>query len=83
MSKTRAKVLDDMRANPKNIRFSDLCRVCDHYFGEPKQSGTSHRVYSVKLRGPPINIQEGPDGKAWGYQVKQVLKALTDLGIKE
>jgi hypothetical protein len=26
-----------LKRNPKDVRFSDLCRVCDHYFGEPRQ----------------------------------------------
>jgi len=82
MSKARAKVLEDMRRNPKNIRFSDLCRVCEHFFGPHRQSGGSHRLYSVSLKGrPPIDIQEGENGKAEAYQVKQVLQTLVDLGL--
>ncbi len=34
-----------MRANPKGIRFAELCRICEHYFGQARQSGTSHRIY--------------------------------------
>jgi len=30
-------VVAAMRKNPKNIRFQDLCKVCDHYFGEHRQ----------------------------------------------
>ncbi len=84
VSRVVAKILVAMKANPKNVRFSDLCRVCDDYLGAPRQGGGSHRVYSVPLTGqPPINIQEGPGGKAKTYQVRQVLRALVDLGVKE
>ncbi|MCP4112299.1 MAG: toxin HicA [Desulfobacteraceae bacterium] len=68
-----------MRQNPKNVRFGDLCRVCDEYFGEPRQSGSSHRVYRIPWEGDPrVNIQDSK-GKAKPYQVKQVLRAIDKL----
>lgn len=69
-------ILEDMERNPADIRFVDLCRVCDHYFGKPRQEGTSHRVYKTPWQGDPrINIQNRK-GKARAYQVRQVLKAV-------
>jgi hypothetical protein len=68
-----------MRRNSKNVRFGDLCRVCDHYFGAPRQEGTSHRVYRTPWAGDPrVNIQNDC-GKAKAYQVKQVLAAIDRL----
>jgi len=65
--------------NPANIKFSDLCKLCDHYFGDPRQQGTSHRVYKMPWQGDPrVNIQK-KGNKAKPYQVKQVLKAITKL----
>ena len=29
-------ILAKMRRNPKGVRFADLCRVRDHYFGKAK-----------------------------------------------
>lgn len=58
-----------------------MCKVCDHYFGEPRQKGTSHRIYKTPWRGDPrINIQNDK-GKAKAYQVKQVLLAIERLEI--
>ena len=72
-------ILKKMVATPKNIRFSDLCRVCDSYFGEARQSGSSHRVYKTPWQGDPrVNIQNSK-GKSKAYQVKQVLKAIERL----
>ena len=34
-----------MRANPRNIRFDDLAKVCVHHFGPPKTFGGSHLVF--------------------------------------
>jgi hypothetical protein len=68
-----------MRQNPKGIRFVDLCKVCDHYFGDPRQKGSSHRVYKTPWQGDPrVNIQNAK-GKAKAYQVKQVLNAIRRL----
>jgi len=72
-------VYQRMLRNPENIRFSDLCRVCDHYFGEFRQKG-GHRVYKMPWSGDPmINIQDD-SGKAKAYQIRQVIKAIERLG---
>ena len=69
-------LVSEMRGNPKGVRFSDLCRVCEKYFGQPRQKGTSHRIYRTPWQGDPrVNIQDDK-GKAKAYQVRQVLKAL-------
>ena len=68
-----------MRLNPKGVRFNELCKVCDHYFGKPRQSGSSHRIYKTPWQGDPrVNIQND-QGKTKAYQVRQVLKAIDRL----
>jgi hypothetical protein len=75
------EIISRMMQNPRGIRFSDLCKVCDHFFGEPRQSAGSHRVYKTPWQGDPrINIQNDK-GKAKSYQVKQVLLALEKLEV--
>ena len=72
-------ILAKMRRNPKGIRFNELTKVCDHYFGKPRNSGTSHRVYKTPWAGDPrVNIQNS-GGKAKAYQVRQVLLAIDRL----
>jgi len=72
-------IIEQMRQNPKGIKFQDLCRVCDHFFGEARQQSTSHRIYKTPWKGDPrINIQNDK-GKSKAYQVKQVLLALERL----
>jgi hypothetical protein len=72
-------ILATMRRNPKGVVFSDLCKVCDHYFGEARQTGGSHRIYKTPWQGDPrVNIQNDK-GMAKVYQVKQVLKAIERL----
>lgn len=77
--KTIEKIVEQMRGNPKDVKFSVLCKVCDYYFGEPRAKG-SHRIYKTPWQGDPrINIQDD-DGKAKAYQVRQVLQAIEKLG---
>jgi len=74
-----ANLITDMKHNSKGIRFQQLCKICDHYFGEARQTGSSHRVYKTPWQGDPrVNIQTDK-GKAKVYQVKQVLKAIERL----
>jgi hypothetical protein len=74
-------ILAQMKQNPRDVGFNDLCKVCDHFFGEPRQSGSSHRIYKTPWQGDPrINIQNHK-GKAKAYQVKQVLLAIERLEV--
>ncbi len=76
-----AEIVLQMRSNPQNVRFADLCLVCDYYFGTARQQGSSHRIYKTPWQGDPrINIQNNK-GKAKAYQVKQVLKAIEILEV--
>ena len=76
MSRT-AKIIEQMRRSPQNVRFDDLAKVCTEHFGDPRQEGTSHKVYKTPWHGDPrVNIQRGKDGNAKAYQVRQVLDAI-------
>jgi len=69
------KLVAEIRANPKSVKFADLRKVCDHYFGKPRTKG-SHQIYKTPWPGDPrINIQND-NGTAKTYQVKQVLQAI-------
>jgi len=75
-------ILEEMERNPADIRFADLCRVCEHYFGKPRQESSSHRVYKTPWPGNPrVNIQTRR-GKARAYQVRQVLKTVERLRLE-
>jgi len=80
MANVIEKTLSRMRESPGNVRFDDLCKVCDRYFGAPRQKGSSHRIYRMPWAGDPrIDIQKGNNGMAKAYQVKQVLAAINRL----
>ena len=72
-------LLQELKRNPKAVRFKDLCKVCDYYFGMARQSGSSHRVYKTPWPGNPrVNIQNDR-GYAKLYQVRQVIAAIERL----
>lgn len=76
---TVAKILDQMRREPANVRFADLARVCQSFFGKPRHSGTSHLIFKTPWPGDPrVNIQDAR-GRAKPYQVRQVLLAIDKL----
>ncbi len=76
------KVLEQMRTEPANVRFADLQRVCESFFGKPRQAGSSHAIYKTPWPGNPrVNIQNDK-GKAKAYQVRQVLTAIERLGTR-
>jgi len=76
---TVPKILDQMRREPANVGFADLKKVCERYFGQPRQSGSSHAIFKTPWPGDPrVNIQN-TKGKAKPYQVRQVLQAIDKL----
>ncbi len=73
------KLVSQLEGDPANVRFSELHRICVHFFGDPRQSGTSHAVFKMPWPGDPrVNIQNDK-GKAKPYQVRQVLAAIAKL----
>lgn len=78
MTATR-KILEQMRREPAGVRFADLKKVCEAYFGKPRQSGSSHAIFKTPWPGDPrVNIQDAK-GMAKPYQVRQVLQAIEKL----
>jgi hypothetical protein len=74
-------IVKSMKNNPKGLTYNELKKVCEHYFGAPRQSGSSHCVFKTPWPGDPrVNIQN-QKGKAKAYQVKQVLLAIEKLEV--
>nr|WP_320014609.1 toxin HicA [uncultured Desulfobacter sp.] len=80
--KNIAEKLKQFKNNPGNVNFSNICEVCDFYFGGARQSVSSHRIYKTPWKGDPrVNIQNSKE-KAKAYQVNQVLKAIERLKVE-
>ncbi len=79
MGRSIDDLLAEMRGNPANVRFADVCKVATHFFGEPRNKGSSHYVWKMPWAGDPrINLQDA-GGKAKPYQVRQALQAIDRL----
>ncbi|MDK9723172.1 MAG: hypothetical protein OEL53_18570 [Rhodospirillales bacterium] len=73
-------ILEEMRQNPAGVRFADAGKVCEHFFGPARQSGSSHMVFETPWPGDPrVNIQKGSGGRAKVYQIRQILAAIEKL----
>jgi len=72
-------ILLQMKRNPKGVRYRDLCKVCDFYFGNARQKSSSHRIYRTPWQGDPRKNIQNHKGKVKAYQVKQVLMAIDKL----
>ena len=73
------KILEQMAYGPANVSYGDLKKVCLAFFGEARQSGSSHAIFKTPWPGDPrVNIQNSK-GKAKAYQVRQVLLAVAKL----
>ena len=70
------KLIAAMQHNPRNVKFNDLVKVCDHYFGTTRQTSGGHRVYRTPWQGNPRVNTQNKKGKATAYQVRQVLQAI-------
>jgi hypothetical protein len=76
------KILEMMRREPGNVSFNDFKKLCEFYFGKPRQDGSSHAIFKTPWPGDPrVNIQNAK-GKAKPYQVRQVLQAIEKLETK-
>jgi regulator of replication initiation timing len=49
-----AKLVQAMQSNPQNVAYNDLFKVCEHYFGKPRQRGTSHAVFKMPWAGDRV-----------------------------
>ncbi len=68
-------LIDGARRSPGNIRFRDLCGLVERLGYVLDRRRGSHRIYRHPSRSdlPLVNLQEGGDGKAKPYQVRQIL----------
>jgi hypothetical protein len=72
-------IIQKIRRGSKDIKFSELEKVCDHYFESRNTRKSSHKTYKTPWPGNPrVNIQNA-NGKAKWYQAVQVLQAIDKL----
>lgn len=82
------ELLKRVRANPADVRFTDILKLAEQMGWQAVGGKGSHKVFRhpkahlVRDKFPrPLNFQEGKNGKAKAYQVEQLLDMATELGI--
>ena len=76
------KLLEDLKSNPKNIRFEKLCRIAEAFGFQFKGGKGSHRIYLRKDINEMLNFQN-VSGKAKPYQVRQLIKIIDKYNLTE
>lgn len=71
--------ITELSSDKGKVRFSQLLKVCEEFFGNYRVNG-SHHIFKTPWQGDPrINLQKGKDKNAKPYQVRQVLNGLRKL----
>lgn len=73
------KLLEKARQSPTNVTFRELRYLVECFGFQLSRSKGSHFIYKAPDRPGVVTIQEGKDGKAKSYQVKQVLELIEQL----
>ena len=75
------RLLERVRNNPRNVRFSDLISLVEaHGFTLDRIDG-SHQIYKHLAVRELLNLQPRRDGKAKPYQVHEFLKRVEEYGL--
>ena len=78
---SRVDLLSEARANPAGLRFSQACALVEAFGWTLARSASgSHRVYKRPGTLALVVLQEGADGKAKAYQVRQIIRLIDKLG---
>ena len=78
----RTEIYQELRNNPKNVRYEKICRVVELFgFVFTRQKG-SHRIYKRQGIKELLDFQN-VQGKVKSYQVKQFLKVVEDYNLLE
>jgi len=69
-----SKLLAKARVSPHALRFEEALRLGRQLGFEKVRQVRTHRIFRHP-RLSPLNLQEGPGGRAKAYQVRRMLRA--------
>jgi len=78
----KKRLLEELKRNPRNIRFERLCRIAESFGFRFRGGKGSHRIYTREGVKEILNFQN-VDGKAKPYQVKQFIKIIEKYNLLE
>ncbi|HSD57293.1 MAG TPA: hypothetical protein VLB04_03845 [Methanotrichaceae archaeon] len=75
-------LLEELKANPKKVRFTRVCQIAEAFSFQTRKGTGSHRVYYRDGVREILNFQnEG--GLAKAYQVRQFIKIVEKYNLQE
>lgn len=76
------RVLENILAGSRNIRFEDICRLAKGLGFELDRIKGSHHIFVHReVPGLRLNLQPDKGGQAKIYQIRQLLDAMETNGL--
>lgn len=82
MQINKKKIYEQLKINPKNVRFEALCKAAELFGFRFRGGKGSHRIYVRDGVREMLNFQN-VKGKAKPYQVKQLLNVVEKYKLLE
>jgi hypothetical protein len=71
--KSRDKLINAIRSNPKDVRFTDACKAAEWLGFTWKGGKGRHRAFHRTGEAVGLNFQKDRNGKIPHYQAKQLI----------
>jgi predicted RNA binding protein YcfA (HicA-like mRNA interferase family) len=78
----KQRLYEELKYNPKNIRFKRLCKIAEAFGFVMRKGKGSHHIFTRPDITELLNFQN-IKGKAKPYQVKQLIKIIEKYGLSE
>ncbi len=79
---SKLELLEELKANPKKIRFTRMCQIAEAFGFQTRKGTGSHRVYYRDGVREILNFQD-EYGRAKAYQVRQFIKVIEKYNLQE
>lgn len=77
----RSRLLAQARLYPATLRFRDACMLVELFgWTLAREAKRSHRIYKRAGHMALVVLQEGQNGMAKAYQVRQIVRLILALG---
>jgi predicted RNA binding protein YcfA (HicA-like mRNA interferase family) len=82
MKNKKREIYEELKKNPKNVKFTDICKAAELFGFKYRGGRGSHVVYVREGVKEILNFQN-VKGKVKPYQVKQFLKIIEKYKLLE
>lgn len=82
MPMNRPELLEELKENPRKVRFARLCKIAEDFGFQTRKGAGSHRVYFREEIQEILNFQNEAEW-AKAYQVRQFIKVIEKYSLQE